>query len=349
MILYFIFLIYIYLSFFNEVLMNKLFNNQYNLGENKNFFRIGAMALTILFLGLRYENGWDYMQYYYTIQNYLETNIVSRGEFANNFFIYFARILGSPIYFFLGNALIQLILISKTLSKYSENYWISMIFYITFPLFFLNSFSVVRMFTAISITFFGYKYIVERKPIRYFILIILAAGFHMTALLAIIFYPLSLIKVKRLTIILVLFLGTFTLSFANLFVTKYFPVYLVYLNKSGVQEGTKAIYVFLLIGLFILIYFDRFIKNNFSAMFYLFGLLIYIAFLGYGTVSHRLSLYGTIYSTLLIPKIINFFPKRIKYLIILFFLIFCLIMFYFTLKVGNGTYIPYKLFFNSNK
>ncbi|ROY66499.1 hypothetical protein EGX20_00885 [Enterococcus faecium] len=66
MILYFIFLIYIYLSFFNEVLMNKLFNNQYNLGENKNFFRIGAMALTILFLGLRYENGWDYMQYYYT-------------------------------------------------------------------------------------------------------------------------------------------------------------------------------------------------------------------------------------------------------------------------------------------
>ncbi|EGP5055445.1 EpsG family protein, partial [Enterococcus faecium] len=220
-------------------------------------------------------------------------NIVSRGEFANNFFIYFARILGSPIYFFLGNALIQLILISKTLSKYSENYWISMIFYITFPLFFLNSFSVVRMFTAISITFFGYKYIVERKPIRYFILIILAAGFHMTALLAIIFYPLSLIKVKRLTIILVLFLGTFTLSFANLIVTKYFPVYLVYLNKSGVQEGTKAIYVFLLIGLFILIYFDRFIKNDFSAMFYLFGLLIYIAFLGYGTVSHRLSLYGT--------------------------------------------------------
>lgn len=80
MILYFIFLIYIYLSFFNEVLMNKLFNNQYNLGENKNFFRIGAMALTILFLGLRYENGWDYMQYYYTIQNYLETNIVSRGN-----------------------------------------------------------------------------------------------------------------------------------------------------------------------------------------------------------------------------------------------------------------------------
>lgn len=347
MILYFTFLIYIFTSYFYENIIKKLFYSQKNNEEKLNFFKISSIIITILFLGLRYANGWDYMQYYYTIENYLDTNIVSRGEFANNLLIYIARVLGSPVYFFLINAAIQIILISKTLLKYSDNFWLSFIFYITFPLFFLNSFSVIRMFTAISITFFGYKYIVERKPLRYLISVLIASGFHMTALVAILFYPLSLIKIKRVTVIISLILGTFVVSFSNFIVTKYFPVYLVYLNRTEIQEGTKAVYIFLLIGLLVFVFLNRLVEDDFSSLFFLFGLLIYIAFLGYGTVSHRLSLYGTIFSTLLVPKIINIFPKKIKYLIIVFFLIFCTIMYFYTLNVGRATYLPYRFYFTN--
>ena len=93
-------------------------------------------------------------------------------------------------------------------------------------------------------------------------------------------------------------------------VIKFTPQYSVYLNRTMVQEGTKAIFVFLLVAIGMIVFMKYFRgRNNFECIMlhynnFVLGLLIYLMFFETGTMGHRLSLYGTISSIILIPEIV---------------------------------------------
>lgn len=81
----------------------------------------------------------------------------------------------------------------------------SMILFVTFPLFYLNSFGVIRNFSAIAIVFYANRFILEKKLLNIFCNNI-ASQFHKSALIGIVFYPLNNIKLTnlRLTILLLM-------------------------------------------------------------------------------------------------------------------------------------------------
>lgn len=57
------------------------------------------------------------------------------------------------------------------------------------------SFNIMRQTIAIAICLWGYKYVLERKPIKYVITVIVAAGFHLSAFLALSVYIINLVTV----------------------------------------------------------------------------------------------------------------------------------------------------------
>lgn len=90
-----------------------------------------------------------------------------------------------PLYFRRAAAnFIHATFVRRGWEKYS---WLGMlIYYLCFYSFSLN---LLRQSIAMSIIFWGYNYIVERKPIKFCVSVVIAAGFHLTAAIMLLLYP----------------------------------------------------------------------------------------------------------------------------------------------------------------
>lgn len=311
--------------------------------------------LFILFLlfisAFRYGVGWDYEQYYLTIVYNLDTNIVSRGELLTIFLVELSKNFGVTNIYFFVNSFITVFLIALVVDKYSQNKWISILIFVSFPLFFLNSLSVIRFFTALAIVFYSIKYIKENKFLKYILAIYIASLFHGSALLAIALYFFVKQKIGRLKIIIYMLMAAFSSSILNILVNKHFAEYSVYTEKTSVKEGTLAIYFFAFILICSFPVINRLNESNSNRIYFnafFFGFLIYLAFFGQGSMSHRLSLFGTIFSILLIPKLIELYFENLKLRLIFcyVFYFFLSIIFIYSVNIGSETYIPYRTIFS---
>lgn len=95
------------------------------------------------------------------------------GQFGYYFTLEFACVL--PIY---------ATFVRRGWERYS---WLGMlIYYLCFYSFSLN---LLRQSIAMSIIFWSYNYIVERKPIKFCVSVVIAAGFHLTAAIMVLLYP----------------------------------------------------------------------------------------------------------------------------------------------------------------
>lgn len=347
MYLYLFFILSMFLFSILDILADAL-TSKGTYNNRITFFKFLAIISTISLLGFRFANGWDYMAYYYTIKNYMITNITARGEILNIWLVDLAKFLESPFFYFMSNAVIQILLVTSGIINKSKNFWLSFLLYITFPLFYLNSFSVVRMLTAVALIFFSNKFIEKNQPLRYCTSVFIASFFHQTAIFALIFYPLSKITLNRKIIISGLLFGFLSKPLMNIIVLKFFPEYNVYLKGTTVTEGTKAILIFLLIGIIIFLFLEKFTSNKYTTAFYI-GLLLYIMFYGMGTISHRLSLYGTIFSLYLVSDIYIMITESLnnRFKILIYFILYLgfFMMFWYSLNVGSETYIPYNFYF----
>ncbi len=311
------------------------------------YFYLFVFALFCL-SAFRFGVGWDYYQYYWTIVSNLQTNIVGRGEIATVALVHLSSKLGITNLYFAINAFITIFLISKTINQYSVNKWVSIFVFLCFPLFFLSSLSVIRFYTALSIVFFAFRYIKSREIFKYLILVYIASMFHSSAAIAVALYFFAKVNLTAVRIIVLCILAVLLSGVANTFASTYLPEYAVYTEDTTVQEGTVAIYFFAAI-LVVCLPLVRRINLDENAKLYLsgfvFGFLIYIAFYGQGTMSHRLSLFGTTFSLLLIPKVISLiFRGKTAYINIYVYLMLTLVFFY-SLQVGAQTYLPYRTIF----
>ncbi|MGI6382026.1 MAG: EpsG family protein [Tissierellaceae bacterium] len=324
-----------------------------NKKQKKSFTHLTLLAIIIIYLfsALRFDVGWDYYHYYRTIEYDALTNIVSLGENGTIFLINLAKATGMTSLYFTLNSFICIYCIMVTIKNYSKDHWVSILFFVCFPLFFLNSFSVIRLFSALALTFYGFKYI-ERKEFKKYLLIVIIAGMlHKSAFAAIILYFVAhYIELKNSKLVAIyLALPIFSNLFEK-FILNYFPRYSIYFRETSLQEGTKAIYVFIVIAIVAILFRKKIIEDDITASLYynifFAGLAIYLAFIKQGTLGHRFSLYGTIYSILLVPKIISIFRNNWDRILIKFIIYFlCIIMFLFTVYVGADTYIPYQTIF----
>lgn len=157
-----------YLVFWILVAVLSAFGQRYKIA------RIFLFILAVCFLGLRYEVGTDY-QNYERIFNYGDVFFLEPG---NQLLYYIATQFHgdeTKILFFLYSVLTYSFLF-LTFQNKKFNYALTACLVIIYTLTFLTN--GIRQALAISIFLFSYRYIEERKLLKYTVLIILAVLFH---------------------------------------------------------------------------------------------------------------------------------------------------------------------------
>ena len=249
----------IYLFYLALILIEAIALNINNSVMNKKIFIILSCSELILFVGLRaYDIGADtfgYLQIYEEIKSY-----------DLNFLLFDPE---SPYDFEIGYMLLMKICSMLSLNKTGFLFVIAVIIYLPFfklinnnscyPAqsiliyfafsMFAYSLGIFRQMIALSICLMLIPYIIERKPVKFFIGLVLAMSFHMTSfcwILLYIGYKIDLKKIKNLIIpasILCVFIGKY---FVQLMLV-IFPKYERYLGRVFGESGGSYIMLLILI------------------------------------------------------------------------------------------------------
>lgn len=291
--------------------------------------------LTLVLVSIRFDVGFDYVAYYRLVS---ENSIlaIQKMEWTTQQIVALSKWFGHPQFFFIIYAIPTYFFCYYTLKKYSSDFLIG--FIVFFSLFFFMTVGPIRQALALSITFFGYKFIREKSIVKYLIICLIAALFHATALIAI---PIYFIY-NRLSILNVIILATilFLLKYTLLLVLTEIGYGLYYITNIENQSGgsLNIIFYFLLIASFYILYRYRKLKYK-EEVYNLFKVvlvgLVFPFILGTQT-GLRISNYFFIYLTLLIPIILSQYRLKLKIMVMVSLLT------YFTLLLWMSTSIKEK-------
>ncbi|WP_322387298.1 EpsG family protein [Clostridium perfringens] len=313
------------------------------------------MTLSLL-SGLRYGVGTDYFGYRKIFLKINENNIESNRDWGyyllNKLVINFSK---NPQAIFLVTSFIINFFIIYTIYKYSKLFEVSIFLYISTYMYF-SSFNGIRQWIAASILFFGTKYLLERKFLKYFIIVFIASTFHQTALIMLPVYFLVNHKFKSLkTIILILIGGVIFIlykPFTDLLMqllegTKFFNDYNETIGVSGNGANFLRVVVASIPVILSYIMYNSVNKSTDNKIDILINLsLINCLFMLLGTrhwIFARFLMYFEPYNLILYPLILIKFDKKniklIYYLLIVFYLLFCILI----LKSGDSNIVPYRI------
>lgn len=177
---------------------------------------------------------------------------------------YISYKLSPNINFFLGlHQTLILIIILKACSLYSHilKQGIAIIF-LFYLLFYYNlSLSMMRQIIAIALSFWAFYYITVRNWKKYYILSFIAIGFHNSAIITLIFYPMSIYFEKSISFFLIkiMLLGvflyfTFSMLFPLLTASGLLTEkYEMYQNDENASLQKMQLLIYVLLFLFVLI------------------------------------------------------------------------------------------------
>jgi len=194
-------MIYI-VTFFTSALFLHL-SEKYKYKIKKVFFLCIALLIPSLLAGFRdYSIGKDVLLYgnywfkralkYNSLIDYL-MNANEYGIGIGYAFVNFicSRISPSPHFFYFVYELLQLILVYFALKPFRCKINISYAFLIYYFSYFNNSLNLLRQIMAIILMLVSYKYIVEKKRLKFIATILIAYSFHTSGIVGIVLYPIS--------------------------------------------------------------------------------------------------------------------------------------------------------------
>ena len=281
------------------------------------------------------------------------------SHFFNRVFYYFILqfLVIFPIYKFL---------FQENTKKYA---WVGIMIY----LFWLYPFSlnIMRQSISISIMLYNYKNIKEKKLIRYLFLCLIAFGFHFTALLGLLFYPLNKIttikkakkslqnemrkpvrlmkKINKLLIVLTVLFVTVIGSQIIEYFTSTSGLYTDQLlfKSSGNIEIMNALIMVFMIGIAYIYKSSEDENVNYLLFLIIIGSILYQLKSSFSQM-YRFSAYFTNFLIFLYPMILNSQKNNRKRMMIIFFVlcISCINFSYYIIIRQWHSVFPY-VFFNS--
>lgn len=233
----------------------------------KKYGRILSLFILVLFIGLRFDVGTDYINYkgiYETVKYYsFNESGVELGYYYLNKWI--DSLLGQFWGVTIVQAIVVLGLFYYSFSKYFFYSFALLIFLLNIDCGFVMTINTMRQAMAIAIVFVSIEYIKEKKLLIYSILIFIAFLFHLSAIFVWPLYFMSKIKIRG-NIILAIYLVVLILSIAgvwnelNLYVLS-LTHYAGYVTSSFMTEvGTTSgivIWFWRIMALLVLISYKR--------------------------------------------------------------------------------------------
>ena len=313
-----------------------------------------------VFSALRFDVGSDYLTYYNMIV--YEEGYIERIEYLERFLISFSKSLNFPQFFFIVNSFFTLSFFYFAIKRLSLKPEWSWFVFLCFNVFYLQSMSTVRFHLALAIMFWGSTFLSDKRYMVFVGSLVLALGIHSSAIIAVLLIPLYLLRFsKKINVLLLLisfllspiiFALIKNISMGNAF----FGVLQAYaLKEDQVQAFTKLPYVFHVINICFLLFYNKLKALHPSMMTYLtifnVSCCLMQVFSFNATLSTRLSRYFFVYILLIIPYIIVLpkYGKLFRQVIILFLVgmyLFSFFVNYRSAYIGGSKseFLPYKVF-----
>lgn len=254
--------------------------------------------------------------------------------------------------YFIILALIQVVLLIKVYRKYSSNYIVTFFLFVASTDYISWMFNGIRQFTAVTITFFAFEYILKKKYVPAVLIVLFAALFHGSALLVLPFIFIAqgqawnkkTILFIIAVIVAVMFIGEFTDILDTLLAeTQYKNVVSDW--QEFQDDGTNIIRVLVyaipsilsLVGLRFIKYADDPVINLCTNMsiasvgFYVVSMFTSGIFIG------RLPIYFSLYSYILLPwEIEHMFSEKSEKLIYIIMIVSYLGFYYYQIHLAWG-------------
>lgn len=343
-----IFSISLFFAYLAEINKNKENNRQKTVYYTSVTF---SFMTLFLFLGLRYDVGFDYLYTYVPEYNKIKLGYSTHFEplfILLNKFVYY--IFNNVYWVFIISAFLTVYLVYSVICKRGKNIFFGVFLFIGTRMY-LYSFTQVRQYIAIAIFLYATKYITERKKFKYFFSICIAALFHKIALIYLPIYFIGNIKLTKQKYSLIALLG-FALIPIVTSLYNYIGRYLYgwYINnKFGIGNYSSVMLIMNLFTIIIsILYYNNLSNNKNSTM--LLNLQLVAWILCITTIqlneSYRIVALFSYTSILLLQEI--YYSLKIKSnRKILFLLIFVLYTACLYAYLKNDPYmLPYKTIFN---
>lgn len=215
------------------------------------FLTVSALCMIVV-SSVRYGIGFDYETYaeqYIKISETPFLTFVSESRFEIGFCLFMklcSFISTSPVFFFCVASLVITALVAVFIYAQCDARFAGLAMYLYMTLgFFYGSMNLIRQYIALAVSLFAIKFISQRKPVKFFAVVIIASLFHISALILIPMYFLANIKLSKKMLIIYSITGLLAYIFSEpilKFVTEF--VYSYYDIDSGVfMQSTGNIYV----------------------------------------------------------------------------------------------------------
>jgi hypothetical protein len=199
--------------------------------------------------------------------------------------------------------------------------------------------SATRQTIAIAIVMIAFKFIKERKMLKFLLLILLAASFHTTALIFLPAYWLNKLELNKKTISIFLLTGLLAMIFENqlqVIMNSY-----ARLEYETVKTGGDRLYALMLVSTLLGVFYRKPLvaKNeNNKYLFYMMALsVIVMPITAWNPAVLRLYFYYYIFMIIYIPNILSVIKERAIsiMLAILYMVIGCMQFFSSTIYTSN--------------
>lgn len=287
------------------------------------------------------------------------------GSFEQGFVVFnkFVSIFSDIPQFFLAFiAFVSLGLIGSVFYKFSDNLFLSMIIYVCFGLY-VFSFSGLRQALAFSITFYAFRFVVERRLLYFILAVLIATSIHKSAIVYFFVWPLWNIKLSRRNSIIMIILLILAIPFYNTLFSFIVPIlfgekYLKYMNNgSAINLTLLYILLFLLSFIFRKSHLtginnnlhnasqkkDNHIYNFIKWMIFLTVACQSLGIIGGDSIT-RIAYYFSIYLTLYIPSLISKLSHNKKLILTIMFTILLVAFFYYDTSKEYFQVMPYYFF-----
>lgn len=325
--------------------------------------KLASLLLGVMFLfsAIRYDVGWDYSEYYSHIDSYDIERAVLRFELIPKWMAYISNGLGMPTLFFVFHAFFTLFFLYLFLKKKSKNVTLSLFIYLTIPLFFLDSLSIVRFHLAMSAFLLSTCYYDEKKYVLFALFLSIAIASHTSAYICLIYPLLKRFPLNRTCMILSLAIS-FVFSKSLWMILQYvtfIPGLQIYIQRAGEISGFSLLPLLLLFfGIINLLYYKKLVQMDSNMRYYISYYNIGCCFMYIlsfeVTLASRISRFFLLYLLLIFPYYVSLFKYRKlqKQLYILFLIFIFLFNLYWSSRayylglVSKDQFLPYKTVFS---
>lgn len=243
--------------------------------------------------------------------------------------------------------------------KYSKNVFISILLYITIGNFAM-SMTGLRQTMAIIIVLYSFKYITERKFLKFLLLVIMASTFHLSVLICIPIYFLFGANLKKKDVIFIFCIVLCLIPLNKIFyryltsVVSLFPKYQIYIGFPY-KLNPLVVLVALSINLFPILFWNIFDDINIqekkviSFLFICSSLYSVFNIIAMNDVMiNRLSFYFKPFNELMIPFVLYYIRGKEEKMILTTVIIMLLIFHFVITTSGSALGIDKYLFFSQN-